>query len=322
MKVVTPITITTNEYIAESDPSLLPGYDNSADYAEWNIATPYTVGQRVIVAALFSQFECVANDTGTAPTLTGVTPWIRVGATNAWKLFDGAANSPTVGYTSGPAGNFTYHMSFYLWKLGRFDTVCVLNTSASRVSVLFTTDNFATIDYTREIVAVDTTPIIDAWTYCFEECNVQKDFLFDGIDGWGSTTDQVLLISVVNDEETITVTTGEVVIGQSREIGTAKADPTQRLVDYSRKDFDAFGNVVFVERAYSYQTTFEVKIDPIRKNIVKGMIEQLRATAAVYYPTADDANNGLIAYGFPTDFEITYSTPDYAYATLQIEGLI
>ena len=100
VKIVRPITITPTNYFASAT-----GYYNINDHAEWAVATAYVVGDRVIVDALGSTFQCVANNTGTAPTLVMTTPWIRVGASNAWKLFDGVLNNPYVASTVGAPYN-------------------------------------------------------------------------------------------------------------------------------------------------------------------------------------------------------------------------
>ena len=315
MKVVEPITIGTTNYAKHPDTY---GYSNNGDYDIWDVATAYVVGDRVIVDSLQSTFECVSGHTGTMPTLTMTTPWLRVGASNAWKAFDGAVSAQLVGYSGGDQA--PDQMRIRLTGLGRFTAVCVLGTDASRVRAKFTDPN-GTETYNVVRYAVDTTPVIDAWTYCFADLNVSRDFVFDGIDGWGSTASSILDITVSNDESGQPVRIGEIVVGIAVEIGDCHAGPELNLIDYSRKEINDYGDPMLVERPYSFRGTFDIEIAANRRNRVQSLMATLRATPCVFYPSEDDANDGLIIYGFERDFAITYQTPTRAYASLEIEGL-
>ena len=315
MKVVKPISIGTANYAKSPDTY---GYLNTGDYPAWNVATAYAVGDRVIVDSLQSAFECVSSHTGTTPTLTMTTPWVRIGASNAWKPFDAAVSAQLVGYAGGDQA--VDLMRIRLTGLGRFSTVCVLATDASRVRVKFTDPN-GTETYNTLRKAVDTTPVIDAWTYCFADLNVSRDFVFDGIDGWGSTADSILDIIVSNDASGTPVRIGEIVVGLAVDIGECHAGPELSLIDYSRKETNEYGDLVLVERPYSFRGTFDVEIASDRRNRIQSLMAVLRATPCVFFPSEDDANDGLIIYGFERDFSITYQTPTRTYASLEIEGL-
>lgn len=315
MKVIRPITITSAHYVNSAGGY---GYRNTGDYAEWNVATAYVVGDRVIVDSLQSTFECVAGHTGTAPTLTMTTPWVRIGASNAWKPFDGAVGSQLVGYTAG--SQVADLMTFKLIGLGRFNAVAVLGTDAARVRCRFY-DESGTVTFDETKVAVDTTPVIDAWTYGLADLAVRRDFVFDGIDGWGTADTAWLVLTISNDGTGVPVRVGEIVVGPATMIGETHAGVQLGLVDYSRKETNAYGDVILVERAYSYSGSCEIEIERQYRSRTQRLIAELRATAAVFYPTAGDADDGIVLYGFPKDFNITYDTPERAYASLEIEGL-
>lgn len=324
MKVVTPITITAANYALYPDPNG-NGYHNGTsfldenDYGFYNAATAYVVGNRVNFDALQSVFECTANTTGTAPTMAMTTPWIRVSAMNAWKVFDGSLNDQTLSAFQTGVGGWT---SIFIqpYALGRFDTVCLLNIDCDSVFVSFhDQDGITTYSQTKQ--TVDTTLVVDAWTYCFAECPQARNLVFDGIDGWGSNTGAFLSIILTRGSSNSPCKVGEIVIGASHDLGKCHAEPTKRLVDYSRKQADAFGNLVIVERAYSYQLSFDVEVLSTRKGIVEQLITDLRATPAVYFSTSDDVPLGVVSYGYPTSFEITYATPDRTFISIEIEGL-
>lgn len=318
MKVVTPITITPATYL--KTPATY-GYSNATDYPEWSVATAYAIGDRVIVDAMQSTFECISANTGNAPVLAPATSiyWIRVGASNAWKPFDAIVSSLSVGYNA--ASQLADLMCFQLIGLGRFNTVCILSTDAASVRVRFSLDGGATFAYNMSMRAVDTSPVIDAWTYLTADLNVARDFVFEGIDGYGTTSDFVLQIFVQNDGAGIPVEVGEIVVGVGIDIGDCHSGARLTLNDYSRKERNDFGDLTLVERAYSFTGTFEVEIPSARRNKIQSLMADLRATPSVYFPSASDANDGLVVFGFQKSFDITYETPERAYAALEIEGL-
>jgi hypothetical protein len=324
MKVLKPTPVTPANYYL---------YSNTAagDYPEWNVATAYVAGDRVIVDSLKSQFECVLAHTGQAPSLTVTTYWVRVAASLTWRPFDNVLSDQqqTQGYyhtvsatelwggsvVTGPSKLF-----FPLMGMGRVSTVAVLGTDARYVTVA-AYNRWGNQTYFKTIAAVDTTPVIDAWTYCFSELNATRNFVFDGLDGWGDTTLDQIHITVLSSGLDWDARVGEIIVGNAFDLGDCHADAQIALVDYSRKEIDAYGTVSIVERTYSLTGSFDLEIEQGMRARVQNVIASLRATPAVYFPTADDANNGIVIYGTVKDYNTTYQTPKRAYATLEIMGL-
>ncbi len=321
MKIVKPITITAAQYPIYPAPL---GYSNEGDYAEWNVATPYVTGNRVIVDSLKSQFEAVAGSTGTAPTLTMTTPWLRVGASNAWRLFDGVLSVPFVGQAAPIAGYNNYSRYFVLTEiLGRFDTVAILETNATSCLLQVEDQNLAPIYFELKL-ANDNSQVDDYWGYFFSDILKSRFFVFDDVPGWGTASPGskiTILLSTSGSGGNVPLEVGEIVIGKSVVIGETKADPTKRLVDFSRKEADQFGNITIVQRSYSYEASFDVMVAPARKGLVDNTIAHLRATPCLFYPSEVEANKGVVIFGLINEFEITYSTPDVVHATLSVQGL-
>lgn len=325
MRVLTPTAITAANYYLYSN-------IDSGDYAEWNVATAYVAGNRVIIDAQKSQYECILGNTGQNPAAAGSTYWVRVGSTIAWRPFDGVLSTQqqVAGYYhlistpelwGGDQLTGATKSYFPLMGLGPINCVAVLGTDCCFVNVkCYNRDGVAT--YNRTIYSVDTAPVIDAWTYCFSDLNVARDFVFDEIDGWGTTIYDQIHVYVSGEGVPYTVRVGEIIAGIATDIGSCHADAQMSLVDYSRKEVDAYGTISITQRAYSWSGTFDVEIPIERSNRVKNLIASLRATPAVYFPTDGDANGGLVIYGYVKDYNVTYSTPEREYFTVQIEGLI
>lgn len=315
MKVLKPISIGVTNYLPFSANY---GYTNDGDYPAWNIATAYVIGDKVIVDSLQSTFQCVANNTGTAPTLTGITPWVRIGATNAWKPFDTYSQSQLVGYTGG--WQTPEFVVLELCALGRFNSVVILNCDSARVRVKFI-DQYGVTTYNKLKLAVDTKPVVDAWTYCFADLNVRRNFVFEGIDGWGTTSASLLQITFNNDTVGVPIKVGEVLVGSAVSIGESHSGVQLSLDDFSKKEKNEFGETLLIERAYSYSGSAEIEIGKQYRSRTQGLIASLRATACAFFVDEDNAEDGIVMYGFPRSFSITYETPQRAYASLEVEGL-
>ncbi|MDP2051930.1 MAG: hypothetical protein Q8K33_24220 [Cypionkella sp.] len=319
MKVVIPTPVLSVNYA--KDPAAF-GYSNATDSPEWAVGTTYAAGDRVIVDALQSTFESlVAGNIGHAPVLAPATStfWVRVGSSNAWKPFDKVVSSPLIGYTA--ASQQLDLMNFRLTSMGRFSTICVLSTEAGKVRVAYSPDGGTTTTYDQTRTAVNTEPVIDLWTYFFEKLNQTRDFIFDDIDGYGATSAAQITITLDNASTGVAVTCGEIIVGPAFDIGDCHAGARLELNDYSRKERNEFGDLTLVERAYSYTGSFDIEIAKAFRNTVQSLMVDIRATPCVFYPSASDANDGLIVYGFEKTFAINYDTPERAYASLVVEGL-
>lgn len=315
MKVVVPKAIGVGNFPAY--PTHAKGYQNIYGSAVWSAVTAYAIGNKVIVDALFSEFQCIAANTNIPPVVAGNANWVRIGASNPWKPFDSIVSSPSYGYTG--AVQLLDRMYYTLIGLGKFSTVCVLQTDAAWVKVDYT-DSLGTT-FSLRIYAVDTTAVTDALSYFFDVPQYRRDFIFDEIDGWGLTAASELIITVSNDFTGTAVAVGEIVVGFAYDIGKCHGGPKLELVDYSKKATNAYGEVGIVKRPYSFQGNFSIEIATSKRNTVQNLIAQLRATVCVWFPTSDDANNGLVIYGFEKSFGINYETKERAYADLEIEGL-
>jgi hypothetical protein len=301
MKVMIPINITHAQYFE---------YPPLVDFDEWDALTPYVVGNRVVVDALKSEFECVVNNTGTAPTLTMTTPWVKTGSSKAWRPFDRTSSTQVT-------STYDVPLIYPLWGIGRWNAIYILNVDASHIRVThYRPDGPFSVTYGL----LDTTPIIDAWTYCFGQPAMRRSFILSGWDGWGSDTNDLNVeIEIYREGGIDPIGVGEILIGPTFTLGDCHAEPTKRLVDYSKKEVNQFGEVVFVERAYAYEASYDVQIATNQRSFIENLVERLRATPAVYFPSTSTLE--LAIYGFPSSFEITYATPEIAHASLDIEGV-
>jgi hypothetical protein len=324
MKVVQPLKLTGTQYAQY--PTEAMGYSNATDYPAWNIATAYVPGDRVIVDSLQSQFECISAHTGTAPTLIMTTPWVRIGATNAWRAFDKVISAPFVGYDDALSGHGIWYNTFVVTGIKeRFNTVAVLETNAVSCTVIMR-DQLGALVYEKTMFGSDNSGVVDHWQYCFGEVVVRRAYIVDDIPGWGTASGsgarlEITLLTATGGTDAPILSVGEIVIGNAIVIGKTMADPVKRLVDYSVKEPDQYGNIVVVPRAYAYEADFDIKIEPARKVLVDNLAASIRSIPCLFFPSAEEGNQNVYIYGYIGSLDTAYSTPEYIHATLQVKGL-
>jgi hypothetical protein len=308
MRVIEPLAIT--------DAILTASNVTEDDHAAWNIATAYSIGNRVIKVATHSVYEAVASTTGADPDLpanqfdadtnpTGV--WLRVGATNRWKAFDRRISDPV-----SRAGSITYTLT----APRIIDAVAFFGLAAEAVTVTVKDTEGGTVT-TETRAIVDTSEIIDWFTYFTWDPMFQTEALFTGLPVYAGY-DIEITISAPDG----TAQVGQIVPGRARNLGTTTAGTEIGIRDFSRKDRDSFGNAVLIERAFAQTVSFQFAMPTGDERRVQRILSRLRATPAVYYSDAADLARATLVYGFFPDFLAPLASAGVTFATLEVEGLI
>jgi len=278
------------------------------DYAAWSSGTTYNLGDRVIVVSTHKVYESAINsNTANDPTTDDGTKWITVGATNRWKAFDQKLSDPVQQADS---------ISYTFTVTSVVNSIALFNLSADQVQVTFTPDGFGSPVYDKTFDLLDTTNIIDWYTYFFEPTTTRdKELLISDLPTYSSAE-----ITITITEASATVEVGQIVLGLLVTLGRTGYGTTVGIEDYSRKERDAFGNAVIIERAFSQKADYEVEITTQDTRRVQRFLSNYRATPVVWIGN-QDPSYGLIVYGFYTQFSINIATPSISYTTLEVEGL-
>lgn len=328
MKIIEPIAVNQADFYAfgsapYADYGWTHAYDLSRGVTIWSVVTPYAIGAKVISSVDQSIYQATVASTGVEPS-SDAAKWTRLYKSNAWRAFDGVVGNPCRGYSNGGAAQTGQNtLIFCLRPSARFDTVALLNVKAKSVTVTYVNPDGGV--YSSEVLTVDTSVVVDAWTYWFEDAPDVRNLVFEGLDGWipsswADSTRGVLTIEIAY--LTAEVSVGEIVIGKSRPIGVTLEGANRRLVDYSEKDVNIYGEATLIRRPYSWQHSYDISIDEGWAGSVSTVIEDLTSTPIVVYPDAEAASQGLIAYGYISDFSETYRLKKVVFANLKIEGLI
>lgn len=296
MKIIRPTTITdallTSSTVAE------------ADYAAYNAATTYALGNRVIVTTGdHGIYESLQNaNTGNAPA-TSPTWWLRVSNTNRWKAFDSkiadqTSNTSSINYVLSP---------------GSIDAVALLNMDATSVQITLTDPVYGVV-YDRTIDLVSTGNVVDGYTYFFEPIARRTDLALLDVPPYSAAS---VSITITNTGGTAKV--GEIILGRQSALGETEYNPSISIIDYSKKEADTFGNYTVIERTFSKRISCSLLL---LNGAVDEVVRQLalyRATPLVWVAAEDFSS--LIVYGFYKSFDLVIPGPTVSSCSLEIEGL-
>jgi hypothetical protein len=295
MKIIRPTTITdailTSSTVAETD------------YAAYNAATTYALGDRVIVTTgVHKIYESLqAGNVGHA--VTDDSWWLEISATNRWKVFDGKIADQTSNATS----------INYVLAPGAIDAIALLNMDATSVQITLTDPTYGVV-YDQTIDLVSTSNVVDGYTYFFEPIIRRTALALLDIPPYSAASGS---ITIANTGGTAKV--GEIVLGRQSDIGETEYGPSIGIIDYSKKEADTFGNYIVLERAYSKRISCQLFLLNGKVDEVVRQLELYRATPLVWVAAEDFSS--LIVYGFYKSFDIVIPGPTVSNCSLEIEGL-
>lgn len=301
MQAIEPLTITDSVLTSSTVPE--------DDYAAWSSGTTYSLGNKVIVVSVHKVYESAINsNTGNDPTTDDGTNWIEVGATNRWKAFDQKLSDPvqqanSISYTFTTTDTIVNSIAFFA-------------LAADTVQITVTPDGAGSPVYDETHNLLDTTSIVDWYTYFFDPAGVkERELLVVDLPSYSSATITITITDTGNTAEV-----GQIVMGSLVTLGRTGYGTTVGIEDYSRKERDAFGNAVIIERAFAQKADYEVEITTQDTRRVQRFLANYRAKPVVWIGN-QDTSYGLIVYGFYTQFSINLATPSISYTTLEVEGL-
>ena len=305
MRVLIPFTVLDSNLIATNIPE--------TDFGVWAVGTTYAVGAKVISTVTHRIYEALIESTGVDPTTDTSDPpnWLNLAATNRWKAFDQKISDPvtvpdgttTIEYTIGSFGVPSNSLTLFGLK-GREASVVANDATDGEV-------------YSRTISLIDNTLVDDWFTFFFEPARVKSEAIFEGIPPYANAE----YVITVTDTTSVEPELGQIVAGQEYTLGNTNYGTSVSIEDYSRKERDAFGNAVIVQRAFSKLIDFDFTVNTGSARRTAILLEEIRAIPAVYYAGIDTEQFGTTVYGFFRNFSINLDGPAISNVTLEVEGL-
>lgn len=293
--------------MAVDDAALLSSSVDEDDHTAWNAGTAYAKGVRVRVVATdyHKVFESQQDgNTGHDPADDDGTWWIEVGPTNRWALFDGVYQTQTEAVDE---------FEVQIQAAGRIDTVGFQNISGSEVQVTLT-DAAEGVVYDETFSLVSTAGI-DSWAaYFFEPLQRKRDLTVTGLPMYANP-----IMDIAVRAPGGTAKCGELLLGQSIELGGTRWGANVGIRDYSRKDTDDFGRTTVIERTYSKRGSFQVVVRNTRLDLVTQTLADYRATPVLFI--GSDEFGAMQIYGYARDWGVDVAYPDVSILGLEVEGL-
>lgn len=298
MKIIRPFNV--------NDAALISSNVAETDHAAYNPATTYALGDRVIVVAtdVHEVWESLqAANIGNAPTTPSVW-WIRVGATNRWKMFDLSVSSQTL-----CADSITVKLSC----IGRVDAVALINISAATARFTMT-DAIEGIVYDQTYDLTSDSGIVDPYAYCFEPIVRKRSISEFELPPYSDATLEITLSAPGE-----IVSCGACVVGLQREIGGTRFGYSLGIQDYSGKGRDQWGNSILIERPYNDTGRFSLQLDNSMVDEVHQLLAQYHATPIVY--SGSQLHGAALLLGFYKDFNVVVDFGTHSSCNIDIEAL-
>ena len=241
------------------------------------------------------------DNTATGSTVTDTTMWLEVGGTNKWRVFDQQSVEQTEN---------TDIIEISLIP-GRFDTIGFLNVEADDITVTITDPTEGVVfDETRDTVLAN---VYDWYDYFFEPVIRSTKVVFENLPIYGAATLEITMTASGS-----TVKCAEIIMGLSRSLGDTQWGVRIGATDYSRKDENAFGNIVL--RQGTFHDRMELNAFVLNELVDETvrLLNQYRATPMLYVA---GTYASTVVFGFHDDYDTVLQSPAGSFLSLSIKGL-
>ena len=276
---------------------------------EW-VAGTYSIGDVAWKASTHRVYRS-AVDNNTDDPEVGVRKdpktWIDIAPTNAWAFRDEVNTTQTVRADSLTITHELVSETF-------LSAIDLFNISATDVQITLTSDQAGGQFFDKTFCLENFENINDLFDYRYAAFRPPLRSL--AVSGFQAYTDTVATITLTSDGADVAL--GNIVIGESLEIGATLTDFTTPIMDYSRRTVDEFGNVFLKDFGSSKQFRGQVAIPINDVNYVYETLSDLAGTPVSF--VGDSRYTGSIVYGTVSIIP-AYSVTDVSIATVKVEGL-
>lgn len=276
------------------------------DAPVWDNTTSYGLGDNVIDN--HSVYESlITGNVGNDPSTSSLS-WLRLGATNRYKAFDQRIGDRVVN-----ADSVTYTIDHN----GEFLTAVAAFGIVGATMEIEVTDPTEGVVFFKSYPLLDNSEVTDYYSYFFSPVGVQEQEVLEvEIPPYLNASTKVTILNTGSVAEV-----GQLVFGRLIGIGVATFGVGLSLKDYSRKERDAFGNPIIVERAFAQNVDFPVILPTISARRLQNTLAKYRAKPVVWVGDNEEGY-GTLVYGYYNRFDILLSNPEISEATIEVEGLV
>ncbi|MFG6604622.1 MULTISPECIES: hypothetical protein [unclassified Sulfitobacter] len=245
----------------------------------------YNTGDQVVY--LHNVYEAVTAGASTVPPNQDPVMWVRIGATNRWRPFDGS-----IGQDASRSGTITYDLVA--------STVCDglafigLKAVSLRVRVV-TSGGAVHIDETHDLVdGSSISSWLDFFTY---ETVYEPELVFTGLPVFPTDTVEITL-----DGGGGTASIGEIVLGRQVMLGKVIGGSRSGFTDYTSRNVDDFGNIELITRPTARKAEWRFVFDTRSNRRIQRELEKARGTKCFFHPGDDMTDFYLSVFGVANEF--------------------
>lgn len=297
MKLVKPITY------AES---MLISSNATETYSAWAAGTTYAQNTYVTYSnSLYQSLQ--ASNVGHQPD-TSPTWWQLVSGDNKHSMFDSYINTQTTANSS---------LVVKVAPGARLNTLGFLNLSGATSLSIVATDGPSGATIYNKTLSLDSTILVDWYGYFFEPFRLASEVILQDFPPYSNPYIQMTLTASSG-----TVGIGNWIWGTGYYLGDTQTGASASVRDFSTKEPDNYGNVVFVKRAYSKRMSATAFVQNTNLTYLQKLLADVRATPTLWIGTDYTDYTPLNIFGYYKDFSIEIAYPTVSLCKLEIEGLI
>lgn len=295
MKLIKPIEFSTAHLISSSATETHAAWSSAITYAKDTFVDRDTFIYQSLVNSNLN------NTPETSPTF-----WTLIGPDNTHAMFDTQVNTQTI--SASP-------LTVVIAPAKSINSVALINLEGATARVTMTDGAAGPVVYDSGVVSLIETVITDWYQYFFEEDRQRTDLVLTGIPPYISG---VITLNLTG----ATVKIGNFIYGNLYELGLTQYGASFGIRDYSFKETDIYGNVTFVERAFSKRMETSMYVPNSQIPMVQKILQDVRAKPSVWIGSSESNYTPLVMYGYYRDFNVEIAYPSYSVCRLEIEGMI
>lgn len=298
MKLIKPVVFQPSQLISTTATEVHPA---------WNSATTYSVGQKAVYSQRIYE-SLVSSNLNVIPTSDEL-KWLDFGPANKYAMFDTVVGTATTATTS---------MQVVVKPGAIVNSVALINSSAAIVKLTVRDGLGGAIVY-EETAGFSSEESTSWYDYFFNDPLVERtQIVFQGLPPYANAHLYVEFSGSVGSE----VSCGVMTYGNSFYLGGTQYGMSSGITDYSVKETDEFGDINFVERAYSKRLSVELFVERGEINRVQRTLYDVRAKPSVWIASDDPVYEEVaVIYGYYKDFSTIVSYPTVCMVSIEIESL-
>lgn len=271
----------------------------------WSSTTTFAANDICHDPATHRRFKSVAggNLNHNPASTTGF--WVDIGPTNRFGMFDGKMGSATAA-----AGSVVVRL-----RPGTFGGFALFGLQAAAVRyTLRSAPAGATVRYSEVSLR---SGVADWWEWTFTPAEYRTSLAVTDLPALADPELEIEIVGIAG----ASASCAEAVLGSVYDIGGVQYDVSLELVDYSRKDIDAYGTVTLIKRDNVKRINAVVQYDNARFSAVTDLMASVLGTSIAAIVDQSEDLDALNSYCWLSSFKEAVKTARLTYANIEFMGL-